>query len=387
MNKAEINMKIVLVAPFVSEPNYKRLQAKLNISNPGQKFYMLLYKGLLKNNVCTKVFSIVPKEFEPYIEKDDFEYYFIRKKRFGFINIDGASDELARMIDKDTIIIADGEAYWTLVVSLKQKCRVINLITDFPHHVASYSSSNKKRGIVYRKIYQLYAKYYKLYRFKKADGFIFLTKYMSEVIGKSKPFVVIEGFTDSDYLPRDKTQEDMETRTICYLGALNDKSGIMNLIEAFKRIKDDDLQLNIYGSGVYVDSIKHCDDERVHYMGVVSLEEVEKVERDSNYLINPRPSKDDYNKYSFPSKTLEYMLSGTPVITTKLAGIPDEYDDYLFYLDDSSIEEMSTNLQQILNLPVADLATRAKAAQQFAFESKNNIVQAKKIIDFVSGFR
>ena len=376
-------MKIVIVAPFVSESNYKLLQTRLHIINPGQKFYMLLYKGLVNNDISTSVFSIIPEQYKPYIQEDDFVYFYKTKNKFGLTRITGATEKLSEMVDENTVIIADGEAYWTLVVSLKQKCKVINLITDFPHHVASYSSSMSSRSCIYRKIYQIYAKH-KLSTFKKADGFIFLTEQMSEIIGTMKPHIVIEGFTDSEYKDTSVEHNNSGIRTISYLGALNDKSGIMMLIEAFRFIHDDSLRLDVYGTGNYVDSIMKCDDVRIRYKGSISLDEVEKVEKESDFLINPRPSKDEFNKYSFPSKTLEYMLSGTPVMTTRLAGIPEEYDDFLYYIEDSSAKRMADSIIETISWDKKDLEMKGIAAKRFALNSKNNVVQANKILSFCS---
>ena len=55
--------------------------------------------------------------------------------------------------------------------------------------------------------------------------------------------------------------------------------------------------------------------------------------KEAKLLINLRNPEDKYTKYSFPSKTFEYMVSGTPFFTTKLEGIPSEYYNYLYCID------------------------------------------------------
>ena len=56
--------------------------------------------------------------------------------------------------------------------------------------------------------------------------------------------------------------------------------------------------------------------------------------------MNPRFTGAEYTLYSFPSKNIEYMVSGTPVITTRLAGIPDDYYPYVFVFE----EEINENI-------------------------------------------
>ena len=61
-------------------------------------------------------------------------------------------------------------------------------------------------------------------------------------------------------------------------------------------------------------------------------------------LINPRFSNEEYTKYSFPSKNMEYMASGTPILTTKLPGMPKEYYEYIYLFEEESIEGMKNKM-------------------------------------------
>ncbi len=375
-------MNVVLLSPLFSEEDYKYIQKKCNISYPGQKFYSLLYQGIKKNGISIKAFSIIPERYKTFTKSNSITYFYkpnsiIKSK---FVNV--VSKEIKKYINEDSIIIADGEAYWTLVVALKQKCKVVSLITDFPHNVSSYSSALISKPHIYRWLYQKYAKH-KLTTLKKADGYIFLTEYMKDVIGSKKPYLVIEGFTNANYSLTSSNKPDNKKKIISYLGALNDKSGIMNLVKAISLINDQTFCLNIYGKGHYVEELKSCSDKRVTYKGVVSLDEVERIENESDFLINPRPAKDEFNKYSFPSKTLEYMSSGTPVITTKLSGIPKEYFRYLLVLDDSSVDKMADCINEYLNADQEQMRSLGKQARDFVLSKKNNIIQGEKIIKFL----
>jgi glycosyltransferase involved in cell wall biosynthesis len=377
-------MNLVLVSPLYRKDDYVVVQKKYNITNPGQKFYQLLYDGLKKNNVSVTAVSVVPDRYSDCInESDDFHYLFYNKKNAGaFLK---TSFELAKnYISEDSIIIADGEAYWTLRLALRfRKNKVINLITDFPHHVASYSTKMANKPKLYRSLYNIYAMH-KLVYFRKADAFILLTAQMTDEVGEKKPWIVIEGFTDSSLTPCERPVSDKEEISIAYLGALNGKSGIMNLISAVNTMLDVRIAVDIYGGGNLADEIKKEKNTRIRYHGILPLEKVMQVEREADFLINPRPSNEEFNKYSFPSKILEYMSSGTPVITTRLAGIPDEYEPYLFYIDDDSPERMAKCLREILASPKESVSLKAAAAQKFALREKNNTIQAKKIIGFIS---
>lgn len=49
--------------------------------------------------------------------------------------------------------------------------------------------------------------------------------------------------------------------------------------------------------------------------------------------MNPRPNNESYTKYSFPSKDIEYLLSGKPTVAFLLDGMPECYRDFLYVID------------------------------------------------------
>ena len=62
----------------------------------------------------------------------------------------------------------------------------------------------------------------------------------------------------------------------------------------------------------------------------MSREELLKMERRATVMINPTPARLNFTKYFFPSKTMEYLASGTPTVMYRLGCMPKEYDDYVY---------------------------------------------------------
>jgi len=48
---------------------------------------------------------------------------------------------------------------------------------------------------------------------------------------------------------------------------------------------------------------------------------------------------------------MEYMVSGTPFLTTRLEGIPHEYYKYLYTIDDYSVGSVKQKIEEILAKP------------------------------------
>lgn len=219
---------------------------------------------------------------------------------------------------------------------------------------------------------------------KRYDLFIFLTKQMNQIYNPLyKPYMVMEGSVDHAFIPNMDIKKQ-EPRIIMYAGSIEAEYGFNELVQAFMSLPHSDVELHIYGNGNFVKTLLayQKQDSRIKYQGVVSNEQIVILEQQATLLVNPRLSHEDFVKYSFPSKTSEYMLSGTPLLTTKLPGIPDEYFDHLYIFEEESIEGFAKKMHEILSLPSEKLKIKGVNAQQFILEHKNNVIQTERLINF-----
>lgn len=217
------------------------------------------------------------------------------------------------------------------------------------------------------------------------DGYVFLTESMNGVINKkNKPYIVVEGFCDSEmaYYDNSLTNKYKE-KVILYAGGLHERYGIGRLVDAIKQIDDPNVVLLLFGSGDMNDRLTQEKDERIRFLGPVSNRQVVESEIKATLLINPRPTTDEYTMYSFPSKTLEYMASGTYTLTTRLSGIPDEYYTYCGVIESFDIDGIAKAIKKTLSMSKDELYARGLKAKQFVLEKKNNLSQTRRVIDFV----
>ena len=221
------------------------------------------------------------------------------------------------------------------------------------------------------------------------DSFVLLTKHMATYMNISQPFVVMEGIaSENNYTPAVSTDENGE-RIIMYSGTLHRKFGVLHLLEAFRKIEKENYRLVICGIGDSEAEIRQAskEDSRIIFKGQLSRNEVLELQKQATVLVNPRLNNDEFTKYSFPSKTMEYLASGTPVVAYRLDGIPDEYEPYIFYPADDSIQTLTELLQQVGEMSENERRQYGEAAQKYVLEYKNNIVQTKKIIDFLNDIK
>ena len=86
----------------------------------------------------------------------------------------------------------------------------------------------------------------------------------------------------------------------------------------------------------------------IKYFGIVSNDIVVKEQLKATLLVNLRPTNEEYTKYSFPLKNMEYMVSSTPVLTSNLPGMPEEYKKYVYLIEAELVEGLTSTLRVIL---------------------------------------
>ena len=216
------------------------------------------------------------------------------------------------------------------------------------------------------------------------DYYVLLTKHMADYMSIDKPFCVMEGIStvkDEFECP----EYDSKEKTVFYAGTLHKKFGVPNLLKAFQQIEDEDYRLVICGTGDAEDEITTAakSDSRIQFYGQLKRQDVLKLQSKATVLVNPRQNNEVFTKYSFPSKNLEYLSSGIPCIAYKLDGIPDEYDDYFYYVQDDEISSLKNKIIEVCELSAAQREAFGKKSQSFVMEEKNQIVQTRKIVDLI----
>lgn len=218
------------------------------------------------------------------------------------------------------------------------------------------------------------------------DAYILLTEQMKKPLNiTNKPYVVIEGIVSENPLKiMDKT-EKLDEKVILYTGTLKREFGIQDLLNTFKIMEDEDIQLWIAGSGELKDEILRISKEepRIKFFGHITHNEVIHILSQSTLLVNPRNNQGEYTKYSFPSKTMEYMLSGKPVIMHKLDGIPNDYNEYLIYFSSNSPEVMAMEILELLNKESDELISIGQKARNFVISNKTARIQGSKIVSLL----
>ena len=261
---------------------------------------------------------------------------------------------------------------------------ICNVLGDL-HGSFGVRVANRYEGLKGKVIEKVEAKQDRLSA--ESDAFGFLTKYMAEALGvQRKPYVVVEGIYSGD--KKEVINRDSEEKIIFYAGAVEEEYGLLHLLRAFTMIKDPSYRLRIAGGGGSVDDVKEYSeaDSRIAYLGYITPEEVEKNQRETTCLVNPRTSDHEYVKFAFPSKNMECLASGKPYVAHDLPCNPPEYKKYFQCPENESDEALSEELMRVCSLPAEERQRLGIEAQRFIISQKNPQMQCKKIVDMMNAF-
>ncbi len=219
------------------------------------------------------------------------------------------------------------------------------------------------------------------------DSYILLTEHMAKKMEiEEKPAVLVEGFSDASIFDITDDVPKNDKKTVMYAGALSKSFNIDKLLDGFMQVEGD-YNLWLFGYGDLIDYIKECEakDSRIHYFGKVDRKDLLEHQKAAHLLISVKSPNEDHANYAFPSKILEYMTSGTAVASTVVGGIPKEYFDYIYPIENDSAEAIRNCIETVLTQDAQVLAEKGEASKRYALDEKNYKVQGKRIVDFLGG--
>ena len=379
-------MRIVYSVTTCSDRVYNMLfaNAKVKPAFQSQKYHRLLIEGLaagaevdvvanppVNRSVMDKAFVPLPGETE-----GGARYHHLAAVRNPILKLIfmglGTFFKTARLARKDSVVIVDvlnrTTALAALLAAKLRRTRCVGIITDLPDMLSGSG--------LYMKIAH--------YVIGQCDAYVLLTEAMNGYIkNTSKPYVVLEGHADITMKEKQPALDRKASpRVVFYAGGVSKQYGLGHLVEGFRLADIPNAVLHIYGPGDYVPELKAIaeTDGRVFYGGMLMNSQIIEKEMEAALLVNPRPTHEEFVKYSFPSKNMEYMASGTPVLTTKLPGMPAEYYPHVYLIEEETDEGVAAALTAALAHSDEELFRKGRSARNFVLEKRNNVVQAGKIL-------
>jgi len=141
---------------------------------------------------------------------------------------------------------------------------------------------------------------------------------------KFSPKIILKNpttITTEDNIKRNTTKTDC---TFLFIGQIESHKGILFLINAFKKIPNDNIKLNIVGQGSLLNQAKKIaqTDKRISFLGFDNQIETEQLKTNDCLIV---PSLCYENSPTVIYNALNYNL---PIIASNLGGIPELFTDH-----------------------------------------------------------
>lgn len=379
---------IVYISNVCSKNYFNKIVSKnsIKLSSNIQNHHNLLVEGLDKNDIKTKIISVQPLNINR-IGYYKSEYEQINKREYFYISalnlplIRHIYDLLISFItvlkinffQKDIIFFVDiliaKHAFSSILVAKLLRKKIVGFISDNPNDMYLGRFS--------------FERFISNLNIKLCNSYVLVTEYQAELINQSKKYIVIESQCNIENINYEIHQNN--DGFILFAGALSKINGVDILLKGFNLIKDKKLILNIYGVGELEEMVLEFakKNRNIKYLGYAKNDQILIEERKAKLLIIPRPIDLGISKYSFPIKLMEYMSSGTPVLTSDFKSIPEEYKKYLLFINDVTENGIAMAIDNTICLENDFLQDIGYNARKWIYENKNNIVQSKKLYNFL----
>ena len=392
-------MRVMFLGFTVPQSEFEYI-SKLDSNMPIQthKFAWSVVRALVKNNIEVDLLSSHPVTNFPSTKKIVFNKMYINNEWADGIILPFINVLLLKHITRFLSCIAYGTArvinfkpdfilihgihspflYFSLLLKLLFNQKVVVILTDPPNE--RYANDHKI-SLLLKKIDKILIKKSLIC----CDGIVALTENLAQDFAPNVPYIVMEGIFDESAVSLKLAQKNNKyKKTILYAGGLSEKYGLGFLLDSFKKIYYNDVCLKIFGKGDFEYQLISAskEDDRIDFGGFCSNSEVLAHMKKADILVNPRPSGQSFVKYSFPSKIIEYMSTGTPVLTTNLPGIPEEYKKYLYIIPEETEDGLSNSLNQLLSMSKEELKLKGLSAKSFIEEFKTEQKQGDKMFNF-----
>ncbi len=181
---------------------------------------------------------------------------------------------------------------------------------------------------------------------------------------------------------------------ICYCGTVsNRKDGVNVLLESFGMIANDipDIKLYILGSCPYQkdneinDAIikKYKIRDRVYMPGAVPGCQMPQYLKNAKVVVLSRP-KNIQAEYGFPTKLGEYLMTGNPVVVTRVGELDDflEHGKSCLFAEPGNADDFAEKMKWVLDHPdeAMHIGANGKEVAEISFNYK---IEGEKIADVI----
>jgi glycosyltransferase involved in cell wall biosynthesis len=226
---------------------------------------------------------------------------------------------------------------------------------------------------------------------QKNSGVIAMTPMLAERLAFGRPALIIHTIQNTKFNPTYpviKNNND-NSFTIVYTGGLSHDYGIDLLLDAFRQANKPDWRLLITGWGELENTVRDfaANNQQVEFLGFLDSEKLSKLYYCADVLVSPKLTSTPFAAMSFPSKIVEYLGTGKPVVSTNLPVYDDSFRQHLIIAQSDSPEELIRCFDNIKSWDVHQREYWRKKTIHFVNDELSPKIQGARIRNFVESLK
>lgn len=176
---------------------------------------------------------------------------------------------------------------------------------------------------------------------------------------------------------------DGKTFKMMFAGGVNHWNHINDILAFMKTNQDPRLRLWIAGWGANVPDVQSAaeSDSRIAFLGTLDHEALFRKYAEADVLLNLRDMSDPALAYHYPSKLLEILVTGKPVITTNTNHTREAYGHICKVID--SIDGFGDAVKGLMNMSAEERCAYGKRAREWMLANKTWRAQGPAIREYV----
>lgn len=215
-----------------------------------------------------------------------------------------------------------------------------------------------------------------------ANGLVVCNESIIDDFAPERMHLLIEGGVSERLVHEfEKPREQNQDFHIVFAGQLSELNGIQLLLETLEGLDMENLRVTIMGDGPYAHDVRRdaLIDKRINYLGLVDHDEVLRQYASADLLLNLRRTEYQTTRYVFPSKVVECLSTGVPLLSTCTGHVEKEFGDFLFLLEDETPKGLSEMIQFVASLYPPARHEMARRAQEYVLKNKTWEAQVIKL--------
>lgn len=222
----------------------------------------------------------------------------------------------------------------------------------------------------------------------KVDGLLVANKAIVEDFARDQDSILMDGGVPENFIANFKNAVTKENRPfhVVYAGRLCPLKGVDLLLEAIAEMKEPNIRFTITGTGPMQDQVKKAAmlDPRVTYTGLIPRRDLMDVYKNADLVLNLQRTDNRTHRYVFPSKVVECLATGVPLLTTRTGHAESEFGPFAIVLEEETPQGLVARIGEIMSWSETRRSEIGCQAQDYISKNRtweSNIVRLEAYLE------